>query len=212
MNQVIPPNNGVLYNQERNTQLWCCGEVICEHVLSYKRLRSYCVQEHWSKPRLDLFSFHAHGRQVCLGVLLLSRMRAKKLGAVGREGVQRVSDISLDVLDIFAVVTVAGGMAPSSWKALEWSCLLSHSGTEGGAHTDPGLADLKECVLNVFHDCVISFFSTSSLGIFFPHWFNRTIINTFPQLKMEPLCAPQHQGQSYLKKKKFKPGGGGTRL
>lgn len=56
-------------------------------------------------------------------------MRAKTLGAVRREppeGVQRVSDTSLDALDIFAVVTVAGGMAPISQKALKWICLLSH--------------------------------------------------------------------------------------
>ena len=38
------------------------------------------------------------------------------------------SEKKADVLDIFAVVTVAGGMAPFSQKALEWICLVSHSG------------------------------------------------------------------------------------
>lgn len=49
---------------------------------------------------------------------MLSRTRARKRGAVRRVGVRTVCDISPDVSDIFAVVTVAGGMAPISRKAL----------------------------------------------------------------------------------------------
>lgn len=128
---MVPPNSGVLYNQERNAQLWL-RDLVCEHMLSHKHLSGYCVQEHWSKPRLGLIlCSQPLSRQVFSGVSLLSGMRAKKLGAVRRkppEGMQRVSDIFPDVLDIFAVVTVAGGMAPFSQKALEWICLVSHSG------------------------------------------------------------------------------------